>query len=160
MVTLTECSGEERNLYFTVFINEYTHDLVKNHRLPQPQAHQKAADLIASSFPDEKTAENSLLFSLHTHNDAGKHHIGYFWIQVSPADSSAFIMDFFIFPEWRNKKLGGKALQALSEKLQALNTVSVKLRVAPDNHAALHLYQKSGFEVTGINMAWKIDAGE
>ncbi|WP_034915800.1 GNAT family N-acetyltransferase [Erwinia sp. 9145] len=160
MVTLAECLDEERNLYFTIFINEYTNDLIKNHRLPQPQAHQKAADLIAASFPGEKAAENYLLFSFHTQNDTGKCHVGYFWIQVSPGDHSAFIMDFFIFPEWRNKKLGGEALQALSEKLQALNILSVKLRVAPDNNAALHLYQKSGFAVTGINMAWEIGAGE
>ncbi|MCC8368365.1 GNAT family N-acetyltransferase, partial [Xenorhabdus sp. PB61.4] len=81
--------------------------------------------------------------------------IGYIWILATPKEKSIFIMDFYILQKYRNKKLGFESLQKLMSVLEVSGIKSINLRVAPDNMAAIRLYEKIGFYATGINMSLK-----
>jgi len=46
-----------------------------------------------------------------------------------------------------------KWTSAFEENLQDKGFKEIRLRVAGDNARALHIYESSGYEVTGINMS-------
>jgi ribosomal protein S18 acetylase RimI-like enzyme len=66
---------------------------------------------------------------------------------------TVFIYDFYIFNSFQGEGLGKKSLRAFEESLQGKGFKEIRLRVAGDNARALHIYESSGFGVTGINMS-------
>ncbi|WP_162980874.1 GNAT family N-acetyltransferase, partial [Pseudomonas aeruginosa] len=51
------------------------------------------------------------------------------------------------------KGLAKQALESLERELKLRGFQQIKLRVAGDNERAKHVYEGSGFCVTGINMS-------
>ncbi|OTA14500.1 GCN5 family acetyltransferase [Xenorhabdus vietnamensis] len=156
MLSLKECTRSEIETYRTTFVNEYVIDLIRNHQLSQSEAHKKANVTFNISFPDNQpTKNNSLLRITKILNDVPCH-VGYLWLFYSPEEQSVFIMDFYISPEYRNKKIGHEAMNKLIAMLENRQVTTLKLRVEPDNQAAIGLYKKTGFDITGINMTHRI----
>jgi ribosomal protein S18 acetylase RimI-like enzyme len=56
-----------------------------------------------------------------------------------------YIVGFYIRPEWRGRRLGGRLLHLLAEESRALGAKGLVLTTAPDNLAALALYKGAGF---------------
>ncbi|MEJ5021172.1 GNAT family N-acetyltransferase [Ochrobactrum vermis] len=79
--------------------------------------------------------------------------VGYFWYRQSLETHMAFTMDFSIFPAYQGQGFGKQALIALEQELKRQGFQQMKLRVAPDNKRARHVYEATGFQVTGINMS-------
>ena len=65
----------------------------------------------------------------------------------------AFISDFHIFPAYQGRGLGKQALEVFENELKCKGFQQIKLRVADDNKRARHVYEVTGFRVTGINMS-------
>ena len=70
---------------------------------------------------------------------------------------SSFIYDIRIQEEFRSRGYGTQALRALEEKVKELGVSKIGLHVFGHNHAARALYEKVGYEITGIQMTKKID---
>ncbi|CDH26800.1 GNAT family N-acetyltransferase [Xenorhabdus bovienii] len=158
MITLRNCYKNEIILYCDIFIENYSNDLIKNHQLDRQQAYNKAVNIIKSSFPDNKPEKNHSLYIINKTISEKSCNIGYIWILETPGEQSIFIMDFYILQKYRNKKLGFESLQKLMSELEVSGIKSVKLRVEPDNIAAIRLYERIGFYVTGINMSRKTNS--
>jgi phosphinothricin acetyltransferase len=62
------------------------------------------------------------------------------------------VADFSLYVErsWRNKGLGRRLLQALTERARQLGYHQMVLSAFPFNPAGLSLYRKSGFRVVGV----------
>ncbi len=150
--------GKEFEAYRTLFIHEYEMDLVRNHKLNDYDAHEKAVNIIDSSFLAEAGKNNNALFRIVKSIEGAQHNVGYIWILSSAKDNSAFIMDFYILPEYRKQSLGTEALTELFYQLAQNGNTAITLRVDPDNLAARSLYKKVGFAVTGINMARRLNS--
>jgi len=144
--------------YRTIFIGEYKTDLIRNYKLSDNEAHEKAAVIIDSSFSDDAKRKNNTLFRIVKNIDGVQRNVGYIWLLSSPEDRSVFVMDFCILPEFRQQHLGTEALTALFYQLEQSGNKEIKLRVDPDNEPARKLYKKVGFDITGINMARKLNS--
>lgn len=75
---------------------------------------------------------------------------GILWLSLT--GSSAWISDFYIYPDWRSRGFGGLALSVMKTLLKEMGINDVGLRVAPNNNSAKALYHNNGFHITGINM--------
>ncbi|WP_213992887.1 GNAT family N-acetyltransferase [Sodalis sp. dw_96] len=150
--------GKEFDAYRTIFIHEYEMDLTRNHKLSEYEAHEKAVNIIDSAFLGEVGITNNSLFRIVKTISGAQHNVGYIWILSSKKDKSPFVMDFYILPEYRKQSLGTEALTELFYQLAQNGNTAITLRVDPDNQPALNLYKKVGFNITGINMARKLNS--
>ena len=156
MLSLKECTESEVAEYYPLFVNEYKMDLIKNYQLSQLDAQQKAHATFSTSFPDNQPAKNNSLLRITKILSDIPCHVGYMWLLYYPEEQSAFIMDFYISPEYRNQKIGHEAMNNVIAMLEKKKMATLKLRVEPDNQAAIGLYKKTGFDITGINMTHRI----
>lgn len=83
-------------------------------------------------------------------------HVGYLWYKPDPAMRTAFIYDFHILTACQGMGLGKQSLAAFEAYLRIEDIKEIKLRVAGNNARAQHIYEASGFGVTGINMSKSI----
>ncbi|WP_308546602.1 GNAT family N-acetyltransferase, partial [uncultured Pantoea sp.] len=81
--------------------------------------------------------------------------IGILWLSLT--GSSAWISDFYIYPDWRSRGFGGLALNVMKTVLKEMGINEVGLRVAPNNASAKALYHNNGFHITGINMTQNLN---
>ena len=98
-------------------------------------------------LPDGLESKNQYLFSII---DASDQKLGILWVNIE--NGRAFIYDFIIDESFRGKGYGKQALVALDEKLKSIEVQSVGLHVFGDNFIAQELYEKMGFQITGIHM--------
>ncbi len=68
----------------------------------------------------------------------------------------AFVYDFLIYDEFRRQGYGTQTLLALEAKAKELGVDKIALNVFAHNHIARALYEKTGFEVTGIYMTKRL----
>jgi ribosomal protein S18 acetylase RimI-like enzyme len=80
-------------------------------------------------------------------------HVGYLWYKPDTATRTVFIFDFYIFNACQGQGLGTQALRAFEREMREQGIEQIRLRVAGDNQRARHVYESTGFWVTGINMS-------
>lgn len=148
MIALRPMHPAEFAGYLGYFVPDYAAELVQSHGLAPDAATSRSRQEIAADLPDGvATSGNDLLCIT-----GGTETLGYLWLRPDPDDGSAFIMDFHILPAQQGKGLGRAAIAALEAHLAAQGITRLRLRVAPGNARALHLYEASGFRITGYNM--------
>ncbi|WP_115419384.1 GNAT family N-acetyltransferase [Ensifer sp. M14] len=137
--------------YLAYFVPDYAAEIAANYGLPDADALAQATSEIAEDLPQGvDTPGNVLLCLIESANAA---HVGYLWYRPDARGRSAFISDFHILPEHQGKGLGKLAMAALEIELSAKGFEQVKLRVAENNRRARHVYEATGFRVTGTNMS-------
>ena len=79
--------------------------------------------------------------------------IGYIWFGTDNENAStAFICDFEIYKTYQNSGFGSKTLELVSNEAKNMGFTSLGLHVFGSNSRAIHVYQKSGFNITDIKM--------
>lgn len=68
----------------------------------------------------------------------------------------AFIFDFEIYQDYQNNSFGSQALKLVSNEAKKMGFDTIGLHVFGNNDKAIHVYQKSGFDITDIKMQKKI----
>ena len=70
--------------------------------------------------------------------------VGFTWIRGKIPWGRVFALA--IHPDARGRKLGGRLLQELIQRLRQRGATEIFLEVRHDNHAAIALYRRHGFE--------------
>jgi ribosomal protein S18 acetylase RimI-like enzyme len=139
--------------YLDYFIPDYASEIASNYGLSADDSLAQARREIAADLPDGvHTSSQHLLCLVEPAGDA-EEVIGYLWYKQDPAMRAAFINDFHILPAYQGKGLGKQALAVLENDLKRQGFEEIRLRVAEDNKRARHVYEVTGFRVTGINMS-------
>jgi ribosomal protein S18 acetylase RimI-like enzyme len=130
-------------------VPDYAADLTANHGLPIADAMRRATADLDSNFPGALPAPGQQMLCI-----MGQYGqlVGYLWTETQSETRTLFVQDFHILPAFQGLGLAKAALAALESRASADGFVQIKLRVAPDNAAALHVYSRSGFRVSGIQM--------
>ena len=105
---------------------------------------------------DGVNTHGQVLLCIIAHSGEVSTHVGYLWYKPDTALCTVFIYDFHIFNASQGQGLGKQSLRAFEEVLRDKNFKEIRLRVAGDNTRAQHIYETSGFGVTGINMSKSI----
>jgi len=102
-------------------------------------------------LPEGLRSKNDFLFTL-THGTLGP--IGMVWFELRErrAVKSAYLYDIIIRENLRGQGYGRQALELLEAKLRELGVRSIGLTVFGYNHAARALYEKMGYQITGMGM--------
>lgn len=144
-------SGAQYQGYLDYFIADYADEIAANYGLPGAEALDQARREVEDGLPQGLATPGQVLLSII--DPATDEVIGYIWYKHSTEARSVFIYDFSILPAHRGKGLGKRALVLLEDELGRQGIRQMKLRVAGDNLRAKHVYDVSGFRVTGFNMS-------
>lgn len=152
MITFRAMTEDEYPAYLEYFVQDYANEIESNYRVSQPDSLARAKQELSALLPEGvNTAGQVLLYII-----AQSAHVGYLWYKPDPVMRTAFIYDFHILTACQGMGLGKQSLAAFEAYLRAKDIKEIKLRVAGDNARAQHIYEASGFGVTGINMSKSI----
>ncbi|KYG66498.1 hypothetical protein AZI86_05475 [Bdellovibrio bacteriovorus] len=79
--------------------------------------------------------------------------VGFVWFQLNNDNKSAFGMDIFLEPEFRNQGIGRHVLNLCAQRLAELGIKTAKICVFEDNAIARSLYKSLGFETESFDEA-------
>lgn len=153
MVMFRPMREDEFPAYLAYFIPDYAQEIASNYQLSPADSQLRAKQEIAEDLPDGVNTPGQVLLCLIACSAQTEQHVGYLWYKPDTAMRTVFIYDFHIFNDCQGQGLGKKTLCAFEQKLREENFQQIRLRVAGDNARAQHVYEKSGFGVTGINMS-------
>lgn len=145
--------------YLAYFIPDYAAEIAANYGLSEAAARAQAEQEIAAGLPDGVNTAGQVLLCIVDPSGAVEQLVGYLWYKPDTSMHTAFITDFHIFSTHQGQGLGKEAMALLEGDLKAQGFTQIKLRVAGDNARARHVYEVSGFHVTGINMSKVIGEG-
>ncbi|PLP58307.1 GNAT family N-acetyltransferase [Mesorhizobium loti] len=153
MVLLRPMRDTEYPAYLDYFIPDYAVEISSNYRLSESASLAQAKREIAADLPDGVNTQGHVLLCLIDESDNSEKLIGYLWYKPDAEMRSVFICDFHILAAYQGQGLGKQALAALESELKGKGFEQIKLRVAEDNKRARHVYEATGFGVTGVNMS-------
>lgn len=153
MISLKPMLDIEFTGYLDYFIPDYASEIASNYRLLEHEALAQAKREIAADLPDGVDTTGQVLLCLVDRAPGSEKLVGYLWYKPNLETRAAFINDFHILPEYQGRGLGKRALELLEIELKREGFQQIKLRVADDNKRARHVYEVTGFQVTGINMS-------
>jgi ribosomal protein S18 acetylase RimI-like enzyme len=139
--------------YLEYFVPDYAVEIASNYGLSEPASIAEVKREIAADLPDGVNTSGQVLLCLVDRSDTSEKLIGYLWYKPDATMRSAFIYDFHILAAYQGKGFGKQALEVLERELKGKGFEQIKLRVAEDNKRARHLYEATGFRVTGVNMS-------
>ena len=156
MILFRPMGDDEYPAYLDHFIADYAAEIAENYALSPAMALSQAQREIAGMLPAGVNTDGQVLLCLFHHAAGEETGIGYLWYKPDAGMRSAFIYDFYIFPAFQGQGLGKQALVAFEHELKIQGISQIKLRVAGDNQRARHVYEATGFHITGINMSKNI----
>ena len=147
----------EFQAYYEYAVQDYAQDHVKAGTWLTSEALPNSEKQYRQLLPEGLATRNQYLFSIEDEETGAK--VGMIWFAVDDKKTvpSSFIYDIRIQEEFRSRGYGTQALRALEEKVKELGVSKIGLHVFGHNHAARALYEKVGYEITGIQMTKKID---
>lgn len=154
MVTFRPIQEDEFQAYSELFLADYAAEIESNYGYSAERSMAQAKQELADDLPNGLETPNQFLLTIK-HEDKGL--IGYLWYTLYDQGETAFILDFILHKQFRGMGLGQASLNALEQRLDQSHIKQIKLRVAGDNKRAFKLYQRMGFDVTGINMIKHLD---
>ena len=149
MILLRPLTDAEFPAYAAYFVPDYAADLAANSGLTPLQAHAAAAQDLSQSLPQGPQTPGQILLAITNAQDLLQ---GYLWYELQDNSRRAFCSTFHILPQFQGLGLASQALAAWQSRVQAEGATTLRLRVAPDNPRARHVYAKAGFQVSGITM--------
>ena len=154
MIRLVPMTETEFQAYLVDDIERYAQEHVRMGNWHSSEALQKSKDEHQRLLPDGLATQNHFFFSIEDEQRGAK--VGIIWFAVYDDRSQAFVYDFLIYEEYRRQGYGTQTLLALEAKVKELGIDKIALHVFAHNHVARALYEKTGFEITGIYMTKKL----
>jgi ribosomal protein S18 acetylase RimI-like enzyme len=153
VIAFRSMTEEEYPAFLEYFISDYANEIQSNYRLSPAESLVRATNEISETLAAGVNTPGQVLLCLVERSDPTDRHIGYLWYKPDTTMSSVFIYDFHIFNFCQGMGLGKQTLRAFEEHLREKGFKEIRLRVAGDNARARHIYESSGFGVTGVNMS-------
>jgi RimJ/RimL family protein N-acetyltransferase len=160
MISLRPMRADEYSAYLDYFIPDYAIEIAANYCLSPVESRLQASREIDEDLPQGVETPGQVLLCIIDSISGDDSIIGYLWYRPDIPARSIHISDFHIFAAHQGKGYGKEALAALELGLSKTGFTQIKLRVAEDNKRAKHVYDVSGFRVTGVNMSKAIGIKE
>lgn len=158
MISFNYLSKKEFDQYSHYFIADYSKEISENYGYSIERSVSQAELELQQEFPDGVAQPGNFLLSIQLTGVQQPLTIGYLWYFFKEKSGHAFICDFYILENYRNRGYGKAAIDALQHILLESGVLEIRLRVANTNPRALKLYKEIGFAVTGINMMKRLES--
>ena len=153
MISFRPMRDSEYSDYLDYFIPDYAAEISANYGFSSLQALAQAKREITDDLPLGVHTPDEVMCCVIDQTPEAEVAVGYLWYRPNSANRSVFIKDFHIFAAHQGKGFGKRALKALETELVRTGFEQIRLRVAEDNKRAQHVYEVTGFRVTGVNMS-------
>ncbi|MCX6081571.1 MAG: GNAT family N-acetyltransferase [Chloroflexi bacterium] len=152
MITFTPMSDEDFAAFIRKSIPEYAYDQMRAGNWTSTEAAGRARSEFQQMLPDGPQTPNAYL---HTIIDEQGHKIGMLWYFVDPTRTrkTAFLIEFFVFPEERHKGYEAQALALFDDEARSLGVERVELQIFTHKDEDVRLYRENGFQDTSIFFA-------
>lgn len=140
--------------YLSAAVQGYAEEHIKAGDCRPEEALTLAQKDYQELLPEGLLSKSQFLFSVYDDAIDKDESIGMIWFAVKDGrvGKSAFIYDFNIREGLRGKGYGKKVMERTEELIQEMGIDRVSLNVFGHNHAARKLYEKIGYQITGIGM--------
>jgi ribosomal protein S18 acetylase RimI-like enzyme len=158
MVHLNPMTESEFQAYTKGAVEELARERVREGDWQPADALHKAEQEFLRMLPQGVHTQNQYLLSIQA--DQTDLNVGMLWFALrgTAPHLAAFIYDFLISEQFRQRGYGTQALSALDEKAKELGVDTIALHVFGHNQAAIALYQKAGYAITNLQMAKKLNS--
>ncbi len=152
MVKLVPMTDTEFAEYLATAVELYAQAHIKAGDCDASEALELAQADYAALLPKGLATRDQHLYSVL--DEATDVLVGMIWIALKEraGKKSAFIYDFAIREEHRNKGYGAQTLSKVDRTVEKMGASRIGLNVMGHNHVARALYEKSGYEIAGIGM--------
>ena len=160
MIELVEMPRERFRGYRDDLVRDYAEDKVRAGAWSREEAPRRAAADVDGLLPDGTETEGHYLYLLRDPSTARE--VGAVWIAVldSGVGRAVWIYDARVYEPFRRQGHGTGALRAAEERAAELGADRVELHVFGHNPAARALYERLGYETTGVVMRRRLGRGE
>jgi len=130
-------------------IPEYAYDQMRAGNWAANEAAGRARAEFQQMLPNGPQTPNA---HLRTILDEHGHKVGMLWYFVDEKRSrkTAFLIDFFMFPEGRRKGYEAQAFELFENEARGLGVERVELQIFTHKAEDVQLYRANGFEETSI----------
>jgi ribosomal protein S18 acetylase RimI-like enzyme len=137
---------DELGAFRETFAADWAADLSRVEDIPMEAALEEAVKRIGADLDGALDSAEHRLFVIA----AGGEAVGTLWFSVR--EGRAFLDDITIAEKHRGNGYGRRALELMHAELRQLGARLVQLNVYAHNPGARALYERLGYEVTGVKM--------
>ena len=149
MLKFVPMADEDYAAFFRKTIPEYAYDLMRAGNWTANEAAGRARAEFQQMLPQGPQTPNA---HLHTILDESDQKVGMLWyfLDANRSRKTAFLIDFFIFPEARRKGYEAKAFELFENEARGLGVERVELQVFSHKPDEVVLYQDNGYSQTSV----------
>ncbi|CAM3140823.1 GNAT family N-acetyltransferase [Leuconostoc gasicomitatum] len=149
MLKIMPMSPNHFQKYMDFAVNEYATEKIAAGTWTAETAQKNSQLTYDRLLPNGLATPDNFFYSIFKNSEI----IGYIWFGTDNENAStAFIFDFEIYKTYQNSGFGSKTLELVSNEAKNMGFTSLGLHVFGSNSRAIHVYQKSGFNITDIKM--------
>ena len=155
MIRLVPMTEGEFAAYIASAVSSYADAHIRAGDVLPEEALMRAQKDYDELLPDGLGSKNQYLFTV---TDDALGAIGMIWYQIKArkAGKSAYLYDVVIREDLRGKGYGRRTLELTEGMLSELGVQRIGLNVFGYNVAARALYEKMGYQITGMGMVKRI----
>jgi ribosomal protein S18 acetylase RimI-like enzyme len=159
MVQLEPMTETQFQSYLGTAVEDYAQEHLKSGDCAPEDALRLAQEDYEKLLPDGLQSKDHFLYSIRDDALDGNQTIGMVWLGIIArrAGKSAFVYDISVREDLRRKGYGRKVIEKVEELVLEKGFNTVGLHVFGHNHAARALYEKMGYQITGIGMTKTLD---
>jgi GNAT superfamily N-acetyltransferase len=152
MIKLIPMSDEDFAAFLRKSIPEYAYDQMRAGNWTANEAVGRARAEFQQMLPSGPQTPNAHLRTILDEHD---HKVGMLWyfVDVNRSRQTAFLIDFFIFPEGRRKGYEAQAFELFENEAHGLGVERVELQIFTHKSEAVQLYRENGYQETSIFFA-------
>jgi len=159
MLQLVPMTESEFTAYLATAVRGYADAHARAGDVAPEEALERAQKDYDELLPEGLRSKDQYLFSL-VHETLGAIGIAWFQCRERCGTRSAYLYDIEIREGLRGQGFGRRALELVEARIRELGARSVGLNVFGYNHAARALYEKMGYQITGMGMKKELSPGE
>ena len=149
MVTFVPMTDEDYSAFIRKSVPEYAYDQMRSGNWTAGEAAGRARAEFQQMLPNGPQTPNAYLRNIM---DEQGHRIGMLWYFVDPTRSrkTAFLIDFFLFPEGRSKGYEAQALDLFEDEARSLGVERVEMQIFTHKEEDVQLYRDNNYLATSI----------
>jgi GNAT superfamily N-acetyltransferase len=155
MLKLEPMTADDFAAFLRKSIPEYAYDQMRTGNWTAEEAAARARGEFQQMLPNGLQTPNQYLRILLDEQGRKMGMLWYF-IDSSRQPVKAFLIDFFVFPEGRNKGYETEGLSLFEQEARANGAARVELQVFTHKAEDIALYQAGGYEQTSVFFAKKL----
>ncbi|WP_025721848.1 GNAT family N-acetyltransferase [Paenibacillus polymyxa] len=160
LITLVRMNAEQYDRFEQRSLADYADEKIQAGTWTVEEAPERAAESFARYLPQRLDTPHAHLYMLMFSDTGGQsqEEAGYIWFNITDGaqGKEAFLLDILVYDSYQGRGLGTLAMGALEQEARRLGAVRIGLHVFGHNERALHVYRKSGYRVTDIQMSKEI----